>query len=174
MENLCKGALSPCWGQAAFSLLESKITLSYSKARHKTTSNTRIHFLWPVTDLLRVGRWERCEVVGEEHMVFFWGLVRFTPGSNFPTRSVVDTEENSNCSSGWPSSPQLICMPLISTLDWRKRGIMSNAACERHRSPMSSNLYYKNKNNHIRKDYKAAVSDPKCLLYIRNLIKSNP
>lgn len=36
--------------------------------------------------------WERCEEVGKEHMAFFGILVRFMPGSNFPTGSVVDTE----------------------------------------------------------------------------------
>lgn len=30
MKNLCRGALSPCWHQAAFPLLGSKINLSYS------------------------------------------------------------------------------------------------------------------------------------------------
>lgn len=59
--------------------------------------------------------WERCEEVGGEHMVLFGVLVRFTPGSNFPTGSVVDTEKDSSCFSGWPSLPQLTCMPLTGT-----------------------------------------------------------
>lgn len=152
MKNLCRGALSPCWHQAAFSLLESKINLSYSirltfttpDMQSKTTArqmgeetgaqrdtilggqtslyNAHLKFHGGVAWgwLLRVAHWERGEQVGEEHMVFFWGLVRFSTGSNFPTRSVVDTEEDSNSSTGWPSLPQLIRMPLTGTLDWGK------------------------------------------------------
>lgn len=75
-------------------------------------------WLWALCLNFSVAALKRCEVVGGEHMVFFWVLVRFTPGSNFPRRSVVDTEKDSSCSSGWPSLPQLICMPLTGTLGW--------------------------------------------------------
>lgn len=53
-----------------------------------------------------------------EHMAVLGFPMRFMPGSNFPTGSVVDTEKNSSCSSGWPSLPQLTCMSFIGTLGW--------------------------------------------------------
>lgn len=71
--------------------------------------------LSPVIKFLSGSTEQGVRWVGGEHMVFCWVLVRVTPGSDFPTRSIVDTEKDSSCSSGWPSLPQLICMPLTGT-----------------------------------------------------------
>lgn len=124
--------------------------------------------------LLRVARWERGELVGEEHMVFFWGLVRFPTGSNFPTRSVVDTED-SNSSSGWPSLPQLIRMPLTGTLGWGKSGTMSKVRGYRWCVWDTNNLHCWIYIPTIKMPIleKTAVSGPRSLLCMRNLIKWN-
>lgn len=56
--------------------------------------------LSPVIKFLSSSTGQGVRWVGGEHMVFCWVLVRVAPGSDFPTRSVVDTEKDSSCSSG--------------------------------------------------------------------------
>lgn len=77
---------------------QMKLSCSFDDRFHSISHSCAA--LSPVITFLSGSTEQGVRWVGGEHMVFCWVLVRVTPGSDFPARSVVDTEKDSSCSSG--------------------------------------------------------------------------